>query len=137
MNKDIPGYMKVMYQVMSLTLYPLFCRASSLTMDPSFNIDDHPVILIYVLQLFVKFRGPSTILVQSRAARLRDVLSKQEVNDIAITEPGSLETFYDDKAAGVGDVTQRKVEPLTVKMASIQPSGKVEFEDSTPQAFIR
>lgn len=39
-------------------------------------------------RLFLQFRGPTTILIQSRATRVGDVLSTQEVNEIADTPAG-------------------------------------------------
>jgi len=39
-------------------------------------------------RLFLQFRGPTTLLIQSRAARVSDVLSTQEVNEIADAPAG-------------------------------------------------
>ncbi|KAL1989857.1 hypothetical protein VTN49DRAFT_7054 [Thermomyces lanuginosus] len=39
-------------------------------------------------RLFLQFTGPATILIQSRAARVRDIMSDREVNEIADTPPG-------------------------------------------------
>jgi uncharacterized protein (AIM24 family) len=41
-------------------------------------------------RLFLKFNGPTTILLQSRASRVSDVLTKNEVNEIADVEPGTV-----------------------------------------------
>ncbi|KAI9818011.1 MAG: Altered inheritance of mitochondria protein 24, mitochondrial [Phylliscum demangeonii] len=39
-------------------------------------------------RLFLHFHGPATLLLQSRASHLRDVLSDRDVNETAQTEPG-------------------------------------------------
>lgn len=40
------------------------------------------------MQLFLQFQGPTTILLQTRAARLRDVLESRDINEIADAAPG-------------------------------------------------
>jgi len=45
-------------------------------------------LLIVCVQLFLQFDGPATILVQTRAPRVRDVLSDREVNEIADAPAG-------------------------------------------------
>lgn len=42
-------------------------------------------------QLFLKFAGPATILVQSRGGRLVDVLGDREINEIARSDSISVE----------------------------------------------
>jgi hypothetical protein len=42
-------------------------------------------------RLFLHFEGPSTILLQSRASRVRDVLSLKDVNEIANSPPGAVQ----------------------------------------------
>lgn len=41
-------------------------------------------------RLFLKFRGPTTLLLSSRAARVSDVLTARDVDEIAEAEPGSV-----------------------------------------------
>ncbi|KAF3926488.1 hypothetical protein AA313_de0208239 [Arthrobotrys entomopaga] len=100
-------------------------------------------------RLFLQFKGPSTILVQSRTSRLADMFTKDEINDIAAVEPGALDQFHppsvaaDSSAAaalglssGGEAIGQVREENLTVKVATVK-NGKVVFEDSSPQEFIR
>ena len=42
-------------------------------------------------RLFLTFRGPTTVLIQSRAGRLRDSLSKEEVDEIADAPAGHVQ----------------------------------------------
>ncbi|KAL9595449.1 MAG: hypothetical protein Q9219_006440 [cf. Caloplaca sp. 3 TL-2023] len=86
-------------------------------------------------RLFLEFQGPSTILVQTRAARLNDVLTDRDVNEIAEAPAGSLrksllEGAKTDNAAvssqpGATQVTKTK--PAQMSTASIGPDGKVVF----------
>ncbi|EEP80591.1 predicted protein [Uncinocarpus reesii 1704] len=39
-------------------------------------------------RLFLQFEGPATILIQTRASRINDSLTAQEVNEIADAQPG-------------------------------------------------
>ena len=42
-------------------------------------------------RLFLQFRGPSTILLQTRASRVRDVLTSSDVDEAAYLEPGAIQ----------------------------------------------
>jgi len=42
-------------------------------------------------RLFLQFKGPATLLIQSRAARVNDVLTAQDVNEIADTPAGAVQ----------------------------------------------
>jgi Mitochondrial biogenesis AIM24 len=103
-------------------------------------------------RLFLRFEGPTTILIQSRASRVRDVLTREEVNEIADAPAGVLMDTVRDVRGGVG--AQRKIEtermgvqgalpsaesssvaPVTgqdsqpkLKVASVSADGKVTFE---------
>ncbi|RVD80860.1 uncharacterized protein DFL_008747 [Arthrobotrys flagrans] len=90
-------------------------------------------------RLFLQFKGPSTILVQSRTSRLTDVFTKDEINDTASVEPGALDRFHppDQPEHSSGLSSPGREETLTVKMATVAKTGKVTFEDSSPEAFIR
>jgi Trk K+ transport system NAD-binding subunit len=104
-------------------------------------------------QLFLQFQGPTTILVQSRANRVRDVLSDREVNEIADTPAGAtfdvvnrLEKVTTDshqksdyqiaaeEAVSEAPVPSRSVEELTQELAGVTRNiaiirdGKVEIE---------
>lgn len=82
-------------------------------------------------QLFLQFRGPTTILLQTRAARIRDVLTSEDVNEIADMQP--VVTF--SQAGSQKDPAEKPKAgfPVTIKAprmstASISRDGKVTFE---------
>ncbi|KAL1964007.1 hypothetical protein VTN77DRAFT_7553 [Rasamsonia byssochlamydoides] len=103
-------------------------------------------------RLFLQFDGPATILVQSRAARVRDVLSDREVNEIADapagvtydainrledkTQPGRKSDYQvaAEEAVSEAPVPSRSVEQLTNELKGTKQTiatirdGKVEFE---------
>jgi hypothetical protein len=73
----------------------------------------------------MQFDGPTTILVQSRGARINDVLSAQEVNEIAdvprgLTSPASLPET-EQVASNIPDLT-RSVEELEQGIRSTRES---------------
>ena len=84
-------------------------------------------------QLFLQFYGPTTILLQTRASGIRDVLTSENVNEIADTQPGGVQpvvtisqerSHAEDPKAGF---------PVTIKAprmstASIGADGRVTFE---------
>ncbi|EEA23982.1 Altered inheritance of mitochondria protein 24, mitochondrial [Talaromyces marneffei ATCC 18224] len=102
-------------------------------------------------RLFLRFEGPATLLVQSRGARVRDIMSDREVNEIADTPAGT--TFNainkltgvtkEDKsdyqraaeeAVSQAPVPSRTVEGLTQELKGVSQAiaiirdGRVEFE---------
>lgn len=89
-------------------------------------------------KLFLQFRGPTTILLQSRAARLNDVLTTRDVNEIADTAPGvispavTLERKRDSAEKDKeGSVKKPRADvPTSISVASVGPDGKVAFKDA-------
>lgn len=87
-------------------------------------------------QLFLQFHGPSTILLQSQASRLADILSSDEVNEIANTPPGAVQAAMKELSAKDKPRDSAVQEPkLTesisaprMNIASIGPDRKVTFE---------
>lgn len=89
-------------------------------------------------QLFLQFHGPSSILVQTRAARLNDVLTSQDVNEIADAQPGVVQPLVtlerDQRNQYSSDQQKSQVaSPVTIKAPSMQTAsigsdGKVTFE---------
>jgi hypothetical protein len=86
-------------------------------------------------RLFLQFRGPMTILMSSRGARISDVLTKEDVNEIAdapagvvpaavelATEPGK-----ETPETGLKKAAEPKVK---INFASVGKDGKVKFEDA-------
>ena len=89
-----------------------------------------------VHQLFLQFHGPTAILLQTRASRISDVLTSQDVNEIADTQPGVVQPLValsrDESPAESGGQTKAAM-PVTIKAprmstASIGSDGKVTFE---------
>lgn len=83
----------------------------------------------------MKFRGPITILIQSRAAQISDVLTKKEVDDMSRLQPGGLDSL--DRPAEIeqsNKVFQIEA-PTTMKVAQVQVGGKVSFEDGDAKDF--
>ncbi|KAF1816237.1 hypothetical protein P152DRAFT_454493 [Eremomyces bilateralis CBS 781.70] len=91
-------------------------------------------------RLFLRFYGPSTVLVQSRGSSLRDVLTTNEVNEIADTPAGvvrgPVKVDLRKPAVHASAVTpQQKAEvsqpepsqPLQTRYARVGRDGKVTF----------
>lgn len=83
----------------------------------------------------MKFRGPTTILIQSRAAQIRDVLTKQEVDDMSRLQPGGLDSLNQPAPIEQSDKVFRIEAPTTLKVAQVQKGGRVSFEDGDAKDF--
>lgn len=87
-------------------------------------------------QLFLQFHGPSTILLQSQASRVADVLSSDEVNEIAQTPPGAVQAAMKqpsakEKSQDPAVLERKSTESMPaprMNIASIGPDHKVTFE---------
>lgn len=86
-------------------------------------------------QLFLQFYGPTTLLLQTRASRTRDVLTSEDVNEIADTQPGAAQRIVTlTQERGKADSGESKPGfPVTIKAprmskASVSTDGKVTFE---------
>ncbi|KAF3907143.1 hypothetical protein ABW21_db0205446 [Orbilia brochopaga] len=106
-----------------------------------FNVKSWLRRMIWGDRLFLEFTGPGTILIQSRSSRLRDMLTRDEINDMAAAEPGALHSFHpvEEKPVGAEEAettTTGGQEQLTVKKAVVGQNGKVTFEDSSANEFI-
>ncbi len=81
-------------------------------------------------QLFLQFYGPTTILLQTRASRIRDVLSSDNVNEIADTQPGL--SVSQERSQADSEVSEAKsftnIKAPRMSTASIGTDGKVTFE---------
>lgn len=90
-------------------------------------------------RLFLQFTGPTTLLLQSRSARLSDVLSTQEVNEIADAPPGVARAAVESARSGGGqmregsDAARTGVEGATV---SAQPTGAARKEPRLSYASV-
>jgi hypothetical protein len=104
-------------------------------------------------RLFLQFKGPTTILLQSRGASLRDSLSSTEVNEIADAPAGAVqaalsgETVAKESEKGAVKATEGEIpasardpvdtvvqKPAAASWAIVSRGGKVDFkkQDTTP-----
>jgi len=89
-------------------------------------------------RLFLRFHGPMTILIQTRASRLSDVLTSRDVNEIADTQAGaaqaavtlSLDRNEEGKSVGLNDPKTTQDAPTQLRVAKIGQDGTVKFEDT-------
>lgn len=82
-------------------------------------------------RLFLQFQGPTTILMSSRASRISDVLTKRDVDEIADTEAGVVQSAV-TLARTPKDATESKQTsyvPSGFKVATVGKGGDVKFED--------
>jgi hypothetical protein len=86
-----------------------------------------------ISQLFLHFHGPVTILVSSRGAKISDVLTSQDVNEIADSPAGAVPLTIHAKAAaeaGAAVVQTAAAErPTMINYASVGEDGNVKFDD--------
>lgn len=92
-------------------------------------------------RLFLQFKGPSTILMSSRGVRVRDALTRDDVNEIADTEAGVVPA-----AVELATKPKKMIEPqkstgdqsVAVHVATVGKDGKVSFEDTKDlKEFVR
>lgn len=102
-------------------------------------------------RLFLQFHGPSTILMSSRGVRVSDMMTNEQVNEIADAPAGVLaeavELLNKSKALEAGETarTTKATEPVkseqnsnAINVATVKQDGKVTFEDSKGlKEFIR
>lgn len=93
-------------------------------------------------RLFLQFKGPMKILMSSRGARISDILTNEDVNEIADTEAGVVPKVVElaaspkkDSRANSGKdgapvATQVSDQTVAIHVATVGPDGKVHFEDT-------
>ncbi|KAH5135327.1 hypothetical protein HBI56_226940 [Parastagonospora nodorum] len=90
-------------------------------------------------RLFLRFEGPSTLLVQSRASRISDVLTLRDVNEIAESPPGAVqdavtrkikEEIKEIEATGTTPPLASTDASGTIRHATVK-DGKAEFEQKS------
>lgn len=82
-------------------------------------------------QLFLQFHGPATLLVQSRASRVNDILTNEQVNEIADAPPGTVKAAVDSVTPQTKDEAPKQdaeQEQVRQSIASVKRDGKVEFQ---------
>ncbi|MCJ1391943.1 Altered inheritance of mitochondria protein 24, mitochondrial [Xylographa bjoerkii] len=94
-------------------------------------------------RLFLQFHGPMTVLIQTRASRLSDVLTSRDVNEIADTQAGAAQGAVtlspndtpegrspEGKSGGLNDPKSTQDTPIRLSVAKIGQDGKVKFEQT-------
>ncbi|TVY93614.1 Altered inheritance of mitochondria protein, mitochondrial [Lachnellula willkommii] len=92
-------------------------------------------------RLFLQFHGPSTILISSRASRINDVLTARDVNEIADSPAGAVQsavTLASKPNEEVSSNKQASDVPTGFHSAEVSGDGKVKFEDvQDVKPFVR
>ena len=95
-------------------------------------------------RLFLQFRGPTTLLMSSRGVRVADVLSGEQVNEIADAPPGvlpmavELARMPEGQKGGATVLESTEQPPSALHVASVRRDGKVTFEDAKDlKEFVR
>jgi Mitochondrial biogenesis AIM24 len=93
-------------------------------------------------RLFLQFHGPTTILMSSRASRISDVLTARDVNEIADSEAGTVQSAVTLASKPKGDEGATKKQasdvPTGFHTAEVARDGKVKFEDvQDVKPFVR
>ena len=98
-------------------------------------------------RLFLQFQGPTTILMSSRGVRVADVLTNEQVNEIADAPAGALpqavELSAEPKEIALPEanpvaIKETEAVPTPIHVATVEKDGKVKFEDNKDlKEFIR
>lgn len=83
-------------------------------------------------RLFMQFHGPTIILVSSRASRVSDVLTSRDINEIADSPPGAVQSAVTLAAKPEENETasqSRADVPTGFHVADVSRDGKVKFDD--------
>ena len=91
-------------------------------------------------RLFLKFHGPATILLSSRATRISDVLTSRDVNEIADSPAGAAQAAVTLTGTSKNETsrTQRADVPTGFHVAEVGKDGNVKFKDTnTVQPFVK
>ncbi|PHH81811.1 hypothetical protein CDD82_7796 [Ophiocordyceps australis] len=97
-------------------------------------------------RLFLHFKGPTTLLMSSRGVRVADVLSPEQVNEVAdapagvtpraVELPDTAKTSLDQAQAPAIPLSEQP--PSALHVASVRRDGKVTFEDQKDlKEFVR
>jgi hypothetical protein len=88
-------------------------------------------------RLFLRFQGPATLLIQSRASRVSDVLTTREINEIMDAPTGEVQASATRKLKQEADDTIKaeeaskvKVTPTKISYATVGGDKKVSFGES-------
>lgn len=81
-------------------------------------------------RLFLQFHGPTTILLSSRASRISDVLTARDINEIADSPAGAVQSAVTLPSEESGAKKQVADVPTGFHFAEVSRDGKVKFEDA-------
>ena len=90
--------------------------------------------------LFLQFHGPTTILLSSRASRISEVLTSRDINEIADSPEGAVQSAVTlaTTPKDVVSTEQTTDGPTGFHVAQISRDGKVKFEDAQDiKPFVR
>jgi hypothetical protein len=107
-----------------------------------FNLRTQARRTIWGDRLFLKFHGPTTILMSSRASRISDVLTSRDVNEIADSPAGAVREAVTlvNRPKDVDGGLRKQISdvPTGFHVAEVNRDGKVKFEDAQDvKPFIR
>jgi uncharacterized protein (AIM24 family) len=89
-------------------------------------------------RLFLQFKGPMTVLMSTRGVRVRDVLSREDVNEIADAEAGVVPAAVQLATRPKVQEEKKHEEKVAIHVASVGQGGKVSFEDAKDlNEFVR
>lgn len=108
----------------------------------AFNLRTAARRTIWGDRLFLQFHGPTTILMSSRASRISDVLTSRDINEIADSEAGAVQSAVTLASRSKEDEgsTQKQTSdvPTGFHTAEVSREGKVKFEDvEDVKPFVR
>ena len=84
-----------------------------------------------IVKLFLRFSGPTTILLQTRASRISDVLKTQDVQEFADTSAGAVQTALRSGASTANVLTKPAVNNNPrLNVASKGADGRVSFRET-------
>jgi uncharacterized protein (AIM24 family) len=89
-------------------------------------------------RLFLQFKGPMTVLMSTRGVRVSDVLSREDVNEIADAEAGLVPAAIQLATKPKVPEEKRPEEKVAIHVARVGKDGKVSFEDAKDlNEFVR
>jgi hypothetical protein len=82
--------------------------------------------------LFLKFHGPTTILLSSRASRISDVMTSRDINEIADSPAGEVQAAVTLATTPKDEVPKKQFSdvPTGFHVAQVSRDGKVKFVDA-------
>lgn len=81
-------------------------------------------------RLFLQFQGPATILMSSRGVRMRDVLTNDDVNEIADSEAGAVPSAVKLATTPKAIEDKRPEQKVSIHIARVKGDGKVVLDET-------